>query len=336
MKHFRARAQKSGVTWYYFDAGGKPRKEIPLGSDYVAAVRRWSELIGEKAPENVSNFEQLAQRYALEVIPTKANSTQATNRSDLKHLRTFFCTPEPAPLDQIEPLHIGQLLDWKKSQPTTANRLKRLFSHMFNMARRWGYTTRENPVAGVEGFALGKSAKYMEDAVFHAVRDQASEPLRDAMDLAYLTAQRPGDVLRFTEDQIIDDKLVIEGQSKTGQPLRVRVTGEFKALLERIAERKKGQSLWSASLVVNERGLAMPQKTLRKHFVKARAAAAEANPKIADKILAMWFTRLRSKAADDVAEEDGEQAAADLLGHETVKTTRRHYLTRGKVVGPTK
>ena len=50
MQHFRARRQKSGTTYYYFDAGGKPRKEIPLGKDYVAAVRKWTQLMAEAAP----------------------------------------------------------------------------------------------------------------------------------------------------------------------------------------------------------------------------------------------------------------------------------------------
>ena len=45
MKHFVARVQKSGRTYYYFSVNGKPRREIPLGSDYVAAARKWAELI---------------------------------------------------------------------------------------------------------------------------------------------------------------------------------------------------------------------------------------------------------------------------------------------------
>jgi integrase len=50
----------------------------------------------------------------------------------------------------------------------------------------------------------------------------------------------------------------------------------------------------------------------------------------------MWFYDLRAKAADDVSDDRGDQAAADLLGHENVRTTQRHYLRRGKQVGPTK
>lgn len=49
---------------------------------------------------------------------------------------------------------------------------------------------------------------------------------------------------------------------------------------------------------------------------------------MAGAIRAMWFYDLRAKAADDTADEHGDQAAADLLGHDNVSTTQRHYLRR--------
>lgn len=334
MKGFRARPQKSGKVFYYMDIGGKPRKEIPLGSDYVLAVRKWSELAATPA-QNVSDFAGLADAYERDEIPKLAKSTQSTYRSDLKHLRAFFCNP-PAPLDLIEPAHIGMLLDRHKATPTTANRLKRLFSTMFNKARRWGYTKAVNPVAGIEGHDIKEVKRPISDAVFQAVWDAASVPLRDAMDLAYLTGQRPGDVRQYSERQIEGGYFHIEEQSKTGKPLRIRIEGDFADLIERIKARKAGYKVWSAGLCINLHGLPMTKQVLRKHFEAARAEAAKQNPAMADQIKRMWFTKLRSKAADDVADERGEQAASDLLGHDDVRTTRRHYLTRGKRVGPTK
>ena len=334
MQNLRARVQKSGTTFYYFDTGGKPRKEIPLGSDYVLAVRKWSELMAKQADAiPVSNFEELAKRYENEVLPLKAKSTQATQKSDLKLLRAFF---ELAPLDEIKPKHIQKLLEWKKDQPTTANRIKRLFSHMFNSARKWGYTEAANPVAGIEGFALGKRDVYVSDTVFQAVWAAASPPLRDAMDLAYLTGQRPGDVLGFNERQIEDGVFLIKKQSKTGRPLRIRVEGEFGALIERITQRKAGYKIWCANLTVNTRGMPLSKQVLRDNFSAAKAAAIKAHPKLAEDIKEFWFYDLRAKAADDVSDDRGDQAAADLLGHDNVTTTQRHYLRRGKKVGPTK
>ena len=331
MKGFRARKMRSGRTYYYFD-GTKP--ETPLGSDYPLAVKKWVELTQE-ATAVVTTFIDLADRYEREVLVTKAKSTQSTQRSDIKQLREFFSKPTPAPLAAIRPKHIAMLMDKRKDQPTTANRLKRTFSHMFNMARRWGYTDAENPVKGVEGFALGKRTMDVSEAVYSAVWTAGSAALRDAMDLAYLTGQRPGDVLKFNERQIVDGVFVVQ-QSKTKAPLRIRVEGEFGQLIERIKQRKAGHKVWCASLAVNAHGMALTKQTLRSNFQDAKEAAALANPALAVEIRKFWFYDLRAKAADDTADDHGDQAAANLLGHASVSTTQRHYLRRGKLVGPTR
>jgi hypothetical protein len=49
----------------------------------------------------------------------------------------------------------------------------------------------------------------------------------------------------------------------------------------------------------------------------------------------MWFYDFRAKAADDTADGLGDEAASNLLGLEDVRTTKRYYLRRGKIVAPT-
>lgn len=340
MPRFRARKQKSGKTYYYFDTQSKPRREIPLGSDYREAVKKWLELSALPDQPATYDFEELASKYETEVIPLKAVSTQATNRGDMKKLRQFFCNPKPAPIDAIKPKHIFQLLQWSKDTPTTANRLKRLFSHMFNMARAWGWTERENPCQGIEGFSLEKREVYITDRVYRSVYEQGNIALKDAMDLAYLTGQRPGDARSLTDRHIQDGHLVIK-QNKTSAPLRFIIEGELKALLDRIAKRKEGHKTHSASLLVSQYGRAMSKQMMRDAFEVARQAAAEKAEKdgdadLAQEIKAFWFYDLRAKAADDVADERGEVAASKQLGHASVQTTKRHYLRRGSKVNATK
>lgn len=335
MKYFRARTHRSGVTYYYFDNGGHPRKEMALGSDYVLAVRKWSELIAGEDAVAVADFDTLATKYAREVVPLKAKSTQTLQAFDIKLLREFFCTPSPAPLDQIKPSHIHSLLQWKKDQPTTANRLKRTFSHMFNMARAWGYTEKENPCTGVHGLAIKKRDQYITDAVFQAVWQVASVPLRDAIDLAYLTGQRPADTVGMSENDLVDGCLLVD-QGKTGAKLRIRVEGKLAELVARIQARKKSHKVWCTALVANNTGLPMTQRAVESAFKRARLTAAALHPSIAGQIKTMRFYDLRAKAADDVSDDRGEQAAAELLGHESVTTTRRHYLRKGRIVSPTK
>lgn len=341
MLYFRERKMRSGVTYYYF-YNGKKMPDTALGSDYVLAVRQWSELmksLGE-ATGAVVTFIDLLRTYETFELPKLAKSTQATHRSDLKHLIEYFSTPTPAPLDKIRPVNIKAMLKWKQHQPTTANRLKRLFSTIFNYGRGEGYTDNENPCKGIKGFKLNKREVDITDEVFHAVRLEGDEPLRDAMDLAEAIGQRPGDVLSLTEHHIKDEMLGVR-QGKTKARRRVRIEGRLKAVLDRIKARKAGYKVWSANLIVNKRGLALTKWTLRDNFEAAREAAAlkadAANLKdLAIAIREFWFYDLRAKAADDTAEVHGEQAAADLLGHPNVTTTQRHYLRRGRVVGPSK
>ena len=40
----RKRVQKSGNARYYFEIGGHPRREIPLGGDYEIALAKWAVL----------------------------------------------------------------------------------------------------------------------------------------------------------------------------------------------------------------------------------------------------------------------------------------------------
>jgi len=135
-------------------------------------------------------------------------------------------------------------------------------------------------------------------------------------------------LLTFNERQIVDGVFVIKKQAKTGKPLRIRIEGEFGVLIERIQKRKDGYKVWSASMCVNLHGMALTKHTLRNHFEDARTLAASANPDLAPAIKEMWFYDLRAKAADDTADNLGDQAAADLLGHDSVTTTQRRLRPR--------
>lgn len=334
----RARARGNKVH-YYYDAGGKPRREIPLGSDYALAVKKWTDLqVDNPMPETLLTFRKVAERYVREVLPGKAPRTQADNMVELGFLYQFFDNP-PAMLDSIRPIHIRQYMDWRgktvnskgQTAKVRANREKALFSHIWNMARDWGYTDLPNPCAGIKGYTeKGRKDIYIEETMFAAVHTAASQPLRDAMDLAYLTGQRPADVLKITETDI-RDKVLYVTQSKTQTKLRMGVTGELSTLIERIMARKAGHKIRSLALIVDEDGQRLSHSTLRAHFDRARAAAG------VDKAV-FQFRDLRAKAATDKAESTGDiRQAQKQLGHTTVGMTEHYTRQRlGEKVSPTK
>lgn len=347
----RARRQRSGRTYYYYDLGGKPRREKPLGADFIEAVRQWAELekvekSGKPASGGMITFRYVAERYMRDVLPMKAPSTQKVEMFALAKLLQFFDDP-PGPLDAIKPQNIRQYLDWRvqdararvislghtpngKEGQVRANREKQLFSHIWNKAREWGYTDLTNPCAGIEGYKEdGRQDVYIHDDMYQAVYERAGQPLRDAMDLAYLTGQRPSDVLRMTERSIIDGCLVVR-QGKTGTKLRISIVGELKNVLDRIAARKILHNPRSIALVVDDAGAQLTLGRLQDHFALARAAAGI---NAAD----FQFRDLRAKAASDKADVAGLEGAQGQLGHASVTMTEHYVRNRkGKKVAPTR
>jgi integrase len=357
----RARVRKYG-TYYYAEikvaAGGK-RKELPLGSDYVEAVRKWAELTGDEPRASCAvTLRTVAERYIKDVLPTKGEATQEINLRELAKLYEFFDKP-PVPLDEIEPVHIRKYLSWrvestvaakhadnkerlargkaplpvaKDAGHVCANREKALFSHIWNYARGKGITSKPNPCAGIKGHKETGRDIYIEDAVYRAVWDVAEPHLRDAMDLAYLTSQRPADVRKMTRSDLRDGAVAVK-QNKTGAKVRVSVEGELANVIERINARK----VLAPTLAAKVDGKQLTQSMLRGAFDRARTAAIEAHPELAAEIRAFQFRDLRAKAATDTDERGGITAAQEQLGHST-STMTKHYVRhrKGKLVKPTK
>lgn len=318
----RIRKRKKGNKFfYYYDKGGKPRVEIPLGIDYAIALKKWGELEVDQKPRQaaVITFRYVAERYLREVIPKKAPRTQKDNIIQLNHLYKVFDSP-PAPIDRIKPKHIEKYMEWRgKSSPHQANREKALFSHIWNHAIKWEYTEKPNPCAVVDGFKEKARDVYVSDTDLKTVYDKVSQPVKDFIDLLYLTGQRPADVLKMTRHDIKDGTLYIK-QGKTGTTLRMAVQGELEAVIDRIASRK----VTSLRLIVAENGQPLTLSGIRARF--KREAGAE-----------FQLRDLRAKAGTDVADESGDaRQAQKQLGHSTITMTETYLRSRGEKVKPTK
>ncbi len=328
IKRLRLRV-RNGVTYYFYDHGGKPRREEPLGRDYGLAIKRWAELERESKlpPQAVVTFRHVADRYRAEVIPTKAERTQRDNAKELENLLAFFDDP-PAPFESIKPLHVRQYLSWRKAAKVRAQREKALLSHLWNWARGEGYTDLPNPCTGITAKGSKGRDAYIEDDEYERIWKAGSAVLRDAMDLSYLTGQRPGDVLRMEETHIRDEVLRVR-QGKTGTKLRLAVAGELPDVLARIRSRKNGHKVYCTRLVVNEYGRPIGVNALSRHWKAACEAAG---------VTGYQFRDLRAKAATDKEEATGNiRDAQRQLGHANATMTE-HYVRnrRGAKVTPTR
>src|SRR5205823_6366009 len=121
------------------------------------------------------------------------------------------------------------------------------------------------------------------------------------MDLAYLTGQRPADVLKMAIGDVRDGYLMVT-QGKTGKKLRIALQGYLATLVERIKSRN--YRVTSLALVRNEAGHALSYFALDNRFEAARskviAKLEEARRDDDAKLVSDFqFRDLRSKAGTD-------------------------------------
>ena len=335
----RVRTLKSGKEWigYYYngrDDQGK-RVEIPLGSDINEAKRKWAELECQSAPAETGLMRYIFDRYEREIIPTKAPRTQKDNLAYLQFIRKVF---DSAPIDLITPQHIAQYRDKRgQSAPVRANREISLLSHVWNMAREWGYTAKENPVKGVRKNKESPRDFYADDAVWNAVYQLASQELKDAMDMSYLTGQRPADVLKMRLTDIANGALEVK-QNKTGKKLRILINnGTQRTELGKVIDRIRSRKVTSLFLIATPEGKQMTAAMLRLRFERARseaiAAAIESGKEsLANRVSDFQFKDIRPKAASEI----DLVHASKLLGHTEQEITEKVYRRKGETVLPTK
>ncbi|MTD33986.1 tyrosine-type recombinase/integrase [Paludibacterium denitrificans] len=253
--------RKNGAYYYVT----KANKWIRLSADLGEAKRRWVEL---EAPCRMPSQGMAAvfNRYAVEVLPTKAAKTRMDQERQMKLLEAAFGDFRP---DEIKPVHVAQYLDYRagKGAAVAGNREKALLSHVFTMAMRWGIV-ESNPCRGVTRNKELPRDRYVdddeldrfisfarelrhgmlterEDGVRKATNKDYGNTLRtgkvvaSALEIAYLAAQRRQDVLRLSLDAISDDGLLVRQlKTRNSRPVTVLI-GWAPKLMAAVAEAKK-------------------------------------------------------------------------------------------------
>lgn len=355
------RARPRGLKiFYYLDTGERPRREIPLGSDYVQAVAKWAELTEKPAPvtaapptlKDALDGWGDVRGYRKDVMTSKAPRTRRGNEAEIVFLLRFFDDP-PAPLDEIEPKHIRAYLRWRVGEAKAmagaknrerieagrpavpvpadwgevrANREIALFSHVWNYARAEGLTSQPNPCTGVKRYSEDGREVAPDDELIERVLAVADQPLRYAIRLAELTGQRPADVLRMSEQHVVGEipggELHVR-QGKTKARLRIAIVGELAQLLTDMLAYKRHAV---ASRVGNVSPMALlvneAGRALSKDMLRNRFDDARARAGVEK--AEFQFRDLRAKAATDADDEGGTRQAQALLGHTTEGMTANY------------
>lgn len=219
------------------------KKTFRLGKTLPEAYREWADRLG--MIDKANTIGDLLDRYALEVIPTKAPSTQKGNTLQIKQIREVF---GHMPLTTLEPQHIYQYAD-KRIQKAksiggsglvSARREVALLSHAYTKAVQWGYI-KAHPFAGqirIEGSK--PRTRYVEDweilesLSLPSARKRGSVVMIQAyISLKLLTGLRRGDLLRLKVADCKSDGIHVT-TSKTGKAVIYEWTDELRETVEHV------------------------------------------------------------------------------------------------------
>lgn len=334
----RTYTNKRGETWtgYYYeyprDTAGK-RKVVPLGSDLAEAKKQWAALEHRAVPVDMTTIEgayTLYMKWAENREQSKLSlRTIADRKKYWKQLKGAYGN---TPINALEPGHIMPYFENRSSKVSGKKELKFL-SVLCNWARGKGLMRVPNPCTGLFQQMKVKEGRdiYVEDIWLALVYKHGSPVIQDALDLAYLTGQRPADVKKMRWSQIQNGVLLV-GQDKTGAKLRIIIEGRLKEVLDRVKQR----GIKGLTILADPKGQPLKEfGYFRSQFDKARDAAEAEAKEMGIDFVRFQFRDLRPKAATDLDTLHSLKAAQKLLGHTTERMTAEYIRKRrGDVVRP--
>jgi integrase len=318
------------------------RRQFRLGATLGEAATEWAKRM-KTAEQPALYIRELLERYALEVIPTKAVATQQAENASVVHLRKVFGDMR---LVDIEPQHIYKYADTRidrqgKKSPSTARHEIGLFKHAFTKAVEWGLI-KKHPFKGEVRLKGAKPrTRYIED--WEIIEALALTPTRKAgsvlMIQAYIRIKlligiRRGDLLRLRMSHITDLGIRVTPRktvNTTGLTRTFEWSPELRAAVDMaVAARPLDIAPWlfctknGAGYFDEETGRPDGWNSMWQRFM----ARLLKDTKIKER-----FTEhdLRAKCASD-AESLGR--AQQLLGHADSKITERVYRRKPEVVRP--
>lgn len=314
------------------------KKSFRLGKSLPEAYRTWADRIG--AMENAKTIGDLLDRYASEVVPAKAVTTQDGNQQAIKKLRAVFGM---LPLSQMKP-RLVYLFHDKAHAKVAAKRAIEVLSHAFTKAVEWGYMD-SHPFKGEVRLPGEKSRdRYVEDwELIECLSLDSRRKLGSVLAIqAYIrikmmTSMPRGDLLRLEPAVHFRDDGIFVQRHKTATSSGKRTiyewTPELRAAVD-IAKQyrpnKQSRFLFcnrdGESYLNEETGKASGWKSMWQRFFTRVLKETEVK---------VPFTEhdLRAKCASDAATLEHARA---LLAHADARITAKVYRRKPERVTPLK
>lgn len=304
----------------------KEGKWLKLGVSLPEMYKKLSEVLDVNY--KLSCFTEVITRYLNEVSPTKATETYKREVSRANYLRIFFGDMRSEDITSVD---IYRYLDIRgENGKTSANREFALLSDIFNYGVRWG-AVPFNPCRGVKKFSEQRRARNITDQEFNAVLSIAEYPFSYAMQLAYFMALRPTEVINLKKSNILADGFLIE-ITKTKQFIpnkMVTWNTALRALVDETLANQNTKAKQGDYLLATRQGnkysydgfssiwQRLMDKAIKLQLIKSK----------------FQFRDIRHKAATDMENKHGREAARQLLGHTTQNTTAKYIDGVNKVIG---
>lgn len=196
---------------YYWKPGGTTEKLAPAGASKSEVWIAFEKVV--EGRKNILTFSQLWKKFLNST--DYADLAPRTQKDYLAHEKYLLAVFGEAEAKAIKPEHVRRYMDARgKKSRVQANHEHSSMSRVY----RWGYQrgfVPGNPCVGVDKYPKPQRDRYITDEEYLAIYKHASEPVKAAMEIAYLCAARVSDVLKMDWPQIMDKGIFIQ-QGKTG------------------------------------------------------------------------------------------------------------------------
>ena len=345
---FPLRWRKVHGAYYYqvppgLEALWDGKKQFRLGSSLPEAYRVWAERIG--TTEKARTVGELLERYAAEVVPTKAVTTQAGNAIQLVELQRRF---GKMALNAVRPRHIYEYVDKRKAKDQSGRKVKiaahreiEVLSHAYTKAVEWGYLDR-HPFKGEVRLEGEKPRdRYVEDwEVVEALalpskRKKGSVlAIQAYMRVKLVTGMARGDLLRLRLDEHLKDDGIHNQRHKTADSSGKRTVYEWTPELRAAVDQAKAvRPALSPFLFATRAGAGYIDETTGDAHGWDSMWQRFMDRVLAETKVTTRFTEhdLRAKCASDA---DSLEHARALLSHADSRTTALIYRRKPERVRP--
>ncbi len=319
------------------------KKQFRLGSSLPEAYRAWADRIGTR--EKARTVGELLERYAAEVVPTKAPSTQTGNAIQMVELQRRFGKMD---ITSVKPRHVYEYVDKReaKNQPgrkakVAAHREIEVLSHAFTKAVEWGYIDRHPFKSEVRLEGEQPRDRYVEDWEIVEVLALPSKRKKGSVlaiqayvRMKLVTGMARGDLLRLRLDTHLKDDGIHVQRHKTAETTGKRTIYEWTPELRAAVDKAKAvRPALSPFLFANRAGEGYIDEATGDAHGWDSMWQRFMDRVLAETKITVRFTEhdLRAKCGSDA--ESLEHARA-LLAHADSRTTAQIYRRKPERVRP--